>query len=178
MSESHDALAHSQRLLSQLRAGKLGSYLEIHRVMVTAGLHARDLGTTDESLRALWRDGILAEARIALDELKRGDRNQYLEVVKTLALIGAGPEAIGSSHEELRALWRKAAFIAARECLERLRDGEFLAYEELLDHLAFLDADPEVLGATIDDMRRLRETAMRAQGLLRVAPPAERLPEL
>ena len=174
MSESHDALAHSQRLLSQLRSGKLGAYLEIHRVMVAAGLHARDLGTTDETLRALWRDGILAEARAALDELKRGDRNQYLEVVKTLALIGSGPEAIGSSHEELRALWRKAAFIAARECLARLREGEFLAYEELFDHLAFLDADPEVLGATIDDMRRLRETAMRTQGLLRVAPPVDR----
>src|SRR5688572_15007162 len=130
MSDTHEALAHSHRLLEKLRSGALGAYLEIHRVMVASGLRASDLGTTDAALRTLWRDGILAEAKAALEALKLGDRNQYLQIVKTLALIGAGPESIGSSPDELRALWRKAAFIAARDCLDRLREGEFLAYEE------------------------------------------------
>jgi len=153
MTDPDTVLAHAHRLHADLRAGKMSAYLDLHRVLAANGLHAVDLGTTHAALRRLWREGILAEAASAFEELKRGDRNQYAQVVKTLAVVAETPEAIGTTAEELRSLWKKAAFIAARGAADRLRDGDRLAYDEVLDHLAILDADPETLGLTLEDMR-------------------------
>ena len=171
MSDLETALSEAHRLHDDLRAGKLSAYLDLHRILAAYGLHAVDLGTSYVALRGLWRDGILREAACAFEELKRGDRNQYAEVVKTLAIVGAAPEDIGTSHDELRSLRRKASVIAAQECRERLSGGDALAYDELLDHLALLDADPETLGLTLQDMRDARAAAMRARGLSDAPPP-------
>lgn len=153
MSDLQTALADAHRLHDELRAGKLSAYLDLHRVLAAHGLHAVDLGTSYAALRRSWRDIVLNEAKAAFEELKRGDRNQYAQVVKTLAIVGEAPEAIGTTAEELRALWRKAAFVAVRGAADRLREGDRLAYDEVLDHLAILDADPETLGLTLSDMR-------------------------
>lgn len=153
MPDHETALPAARRLLSELRGGKLSAYLDLHRVLATHRLRAADLGTTDAALRGHWRGIILDEAKAAFEELKRGDRSQYATVVKTLAVIAETPEAIGTTADELRSLWRKASFIAARDAAERLREGDRLAYDEVLDHLAILDADPETLGLTLQDMR-------------------------
>lgn len=153
MHDLETALTDAHRLLDELRGGKISAYLDLHRVLATHRLHPTDVGTTTTALRGLWRACVLAEAKIAFEELKRGDRNQYAEVVKTLAIVAETPEAIGTTHDELRSLWKKAAFTVAREAAERLRGGDRLAYDEVLDHLAILDADPETLGLTLSDMR-------------------------